>query len=157
MGKLLKIRKGKSYLCLKDLKTDGRSFEGKRVYVSDRDGFIEDDKGGSWHILADASHFREWRVEKDARDGDFLVIDGGTSVQTTLIFKGVDKGSGKVRYYFDSYFKGGGDGKYYGIADDGYVARPATDSEASDFIALLGECGYEWDSDNKKLKPIQDA
>lgn len=154
----LKIHKGKPYLCVKDLKSGGRSFVKKGVYISDKDGFITDADGVSRHILADASHFREWSVAKDARDGDVLVVDDGTSVKTSVLFKSVDKGVPKVRYHFDSFFRViPDDGCYYGLADNYYIVRPADEQETREFFEMLDECGYEWDKDNKQVIPKQDA
>ena len=114
---------------------------------------VIDIDGGDYHIphcKAD-KQFHLWTLQ-DAKDGDVLAFDDNTIV----IFKDLYNATTFHSYCHieDGLFNVSEDGAPHGWEGEGFY--PATKEQRDLLFTKMKEAGYEWDSEKKELKKIED-
>lgn len=157
MEKTIPIKKGNWYVCVRDLYNSGggAEFVTGRAYLSPKDECLVREDTGKAEIIGCflLSHFRPWTVQ-DAKPGDFLTYSSEDNKDWYLIYH-----SEYVPYenhyhyyacYADKFFTGG-----TACIDADYL-RPSTPKERDLLLQMIGEAGYCWDAENRKLSKTAD-
>lgn len=143
-----KVEKDKWYVCTSQY---CNCIEG-RNYKASLNGRIIDDYGTEYDIHNDAyKYFRLWTIQ-DAKDGDVLTWDNGRYI---VLFKKLqDSIIAHCSYNTHSKHLG-----FYTVYDTQFDSNlrfvPATKEQRDILFQKMKEAGYEWDSEKKELKKIE--
>lgn len=128
----------------------------RHIIAVGRTGY-ETDKGWLTHDYYEKS-FHLWTI-KDAKDGDVL-----TTKNFIFIFKNIDSNNG-VRYYCDYEINEYDEDNQFVIAVPQCVMgrlgnglsyySPATEEQCDLLFSKMKEAGYDWDSEKKELRKIE--
>jgi len=147
----LKIEEGKWYVCISQF---SNCIEG-RAYKATSDSRIMDDFGTEYDMHSDAyKYFRPWSIQ-DAKDGDILATTYCILIFEKLLHK--DGGVSHCHYDFrcstPQFDFNEDENWYFGKEAKVY---PATKEQRDLLFQKMNEAGYEWDSEKKELKRIED-
>ena len=152
-----KLEKDKWYVCTKTFVLRDKIVVLKgQTYKSNQNGAIEGENKCLFidtHDGKSSDYFRPWTIEY-AKDGDVLAASDGS----IFLFAGVVDCA--CKYYValtnDNYVKfnkevGGG---YW---ETSRAVRPATKEQCDLLFQKMKEAGYEWDTEKKELKKIEQS
>jgi len=113
---------------------------------------LEDTEGVTHYpCLLSENFFHRWTIE-DVRDGDILVDEDNNI--------GIYKEKDDLNLNWGSHIYLGCDNRLRGFSIGGYHkiknTKPATKEQRKLLFQNLGQVGYEWDSDEKRLKNIME-
>ena len=146
----LKIEKDKWYVCIRDLDDNygTRAFSKGRTYHSTKnETLIPDNSNIPSEIKYYVNeYFRPWTIQ-DAKDGDVLVNKHGCP----LIFK--DRETCWCYYSIPCEVFRPKNNRWFFSSED--CLYPAVKEQRDLLFQKMKEAGYEWDSENKILKKIE--
>ena len=124
----------------------------KVISVNSGSYYVENiERSGGIELFNAEQNFHFWTIE-DAKDGDVLFMDNG-SANCIFIYKSFNNG---IINKYGSYNNFGFEGEHYLVLNDGY-AIPATKEQRELLFQKMKEAGYEWDTEKKELKKIENA
>jgi len=140
---------GNWYLCIKNFYGKGVRFDKGKAYYCGLDGCLQQFDSGA-HICIDKNlyeYFRIWTI-RDAKDGDVLACENDIVIFKENNYNPKDK-SGCMFIYCscNNFYETGG------INPTTY--KPATEEQCDLLFKKMHEAGYEWDSEKKELKKIE--
>ena len=105
---------------------------------------------GGYIASIEAYKYHLWTIQ-DAKDGDVLVYNNGTT-EIILLFKKWMDGVGEGAYSYVHIFDDGNEILFNDYSDCGKNAHPATKEQRDLLFKKIKEAGYEWDAEKEELK-----
>lgn len=144
-----KFKVGNWYQCIKDFFGKGVTFDKNTAYYCAKEGCLQNEYGCHIAIVKDLyDNFKLWTIA-DAKEGDVLAVNDEVFIYAHKMYSIVD-----AHCFVDS---AGGfylDGEF-GYTEKGNSIHPATKEQRDLLFRQMKEEGYEWDSEKKELKKVE--
>lgn len=160
IGPKFKIKKGKWYVCIKDLLDDyaNKAFWKGDIYLSTQDGsLIPSNSNIPYKVeYCTDTYFRDWAIE-DAKDGDILYIRA--AFEWVCIYK---ENKDIKNIYKYAAINAPQDSTNIAVCDkisllckkDIIEIRPANEEEKQKLFRVIKDNGYKWNSNTKTLEKL---
>jgi hypothetical protein len=150
-----KFKVGNWYQCTKDFFGKGVTFDKNTAYYCAKEGCLQNEYG--CHIAIDKNlhdNFKLWTIE-DAKDGDVLASEDKDKI---FLYNGKLDLRGRACAYCGIYKTYDGlrfakctVGNYFTYKEP----YPTTKEQRDTLFAKMADAGYEWDSEKKELRKIE--
>lgn len=154
------LKKDKWYVCTQTYVLRGKIVVIKgQTYQAEKDNVIKGEDGCLFidrHDGKASEYFRCWTIQ-DAKKGDVIYLPNGNNEYYVFIFKGIENAAVMSFAHLYQYNDGTSEVKEtidkLSSVNDAF--RPATKEQRDTLFTKTKEAGYEWDSEKKELKKIE--